>query len=574
MQIKKVVLINYRNFSNSSINFSRNSLIIGSNDIGKTNLIYGIRLLLDKSLSDRDIEPYETDFHISSDGVQANNFSITITFEDIYEDAVLSILKGNVSEERQTVFKIEAKRSTLNYQLFIGSTIDSLEQIDSRYYLRYINLKYVNAQRDLQRFIEKEKKNLLRISRLELNEDQNSEDIKKMEAISQSLDFVNQGVSELNHVKNSTTLINNELKKIAHTYSDYQVHLDTGAIQIQQFVDNLSLSASTNGSKMLLGGDGRNNQILLSLWKAKSQREFNPDDEVVFYCIEEPEAHLHPHQQRKLANYLNTELLGQTIITTHSPQITAQYKPDSIIHLINRGSGSYAANNGCSDCISNAWDDLGYRMSILPAEAFFSRVVFLVEGPSEKLFYTALAKSLMIDLDYYNISILSVDGIQFEVYVNILDAMEIPWVVRTDNDVFKITIKDKVTGTLNEKRNLAGINRCLSLANENKEAHLDVNTTPQSLLDNGKWLFISNKVNPKNIYLSKIDLENDLALELPNQLLEYADKSDLDEAINYLSNQKAIRMREFLANKKEHLQELNGGELAKPLLRCKKIVTN
>ena len=48
----------------------------------------------------------------------------------------------------------------------------------------------------------------------------------------------------------------------------------------------------------MLGGDGRNNQILLALWKAKSERDFDPDNEVIFYCIEEPEAHLHPHQQR------------------------------------------------------------------------------------------------------------------------------------------------------------------------------------------------------------------------------------------------------------------------------------
>ena len=65
-------------------------------------------------------------------------------------------------------------------------------------------------------------------------------------------------------------------------------------------------------------------------------------------------------------------------------------------------------------------------MSILPAEAFFAKSVFLVEGPSEQLFYTELAKALEIDLDYYNISILSVDGVQFKVYASILNAMEIP----------------------------------------------------------------------------------------------------------------------------------------------------
>jgi putative ATP-dependent endonuclease of OLD family len=85
---------------------------------------------------------------------------------------------------------------------------------------------------------------------------------------------------------------------------------------------------------------------------------------------------------------------------------------------------------------------MGYRMSILPAEAFFSNGVFLVEGPSEMLFYTELADSLDIDLDFLNISLLSVDGISFGVYTKILDALEIHWVMRTDNDISKVSKKE------------------------------------------------------------------------------------------------------------------------------------
>lgn len=78
------------------------------------------------------------------------------------------------------------------------------------------------------------------------------------------------------------------------------MQLDTGAIGINDFIDNLQLGANTNGSNVMLGGDGRNNQILLALWKAKSIKEHDIDNEVIFYVIEEPEAHLHPHQQRKI----------------------------------------------------------------------------------------------------------------------------------------------------------------------------------------------------------------------------------------------------------------------------------
>jgi len=562
LRIDKVHLINFRNFSDALINLSTSTLIIGANDVGKTNLIYSLRLLLDKSLSERDIEPSETDFHILRDGSQTENFSITLYFCDIQEDAVLSILKGHVSDDSKTVFKLIATRTELDLKFYVGSSDSELEEVNNRFYLKYINLRYVHSQRDLKKFIDSEKKHLLKISQSERTDDNKIEDANQLYKIGRSLSIVNERVRKLNYVKNSTDLVNEELQKLAYTFSDYEINLDSGAIQVEQFINNLQLSASFNGSKMMLGGDGRNNQILLALWKAKSQREHDPEHEVVIYCIEEPEAHLHPHQQRKLADYLINELPGQTLITSHSPQITARFSPNSIAHIINRNSGSYAATQGCSDCISAAWDNLGYRMSILPAEAFFARVILLVEGPSEKIFYSELAKALSIDLDFYNISVLSVDGVQFEVYVNVLNAMEIPWVLRTDNDVSKITVRGQ------EFKNLAGINRCLNLAGAEKLPHEPINTTSESLVQNGTWQRVSNIINTSNIYLSKIDLEHDLAEELPAQVQLYSGKDNVPNAIKYLATKKAIRMREFLASNKEELSNIRDSELAKPLLNC------
>lgn len=554
----------YRNFREATIRFTDKTLMIGSNDVGKTNLLYGIRLLLDKSLSDRDIEPEATDFFIDSNGNQAESFSIKIYFSNINEDAVLSALKGSVSDESKTVIAITADRNTLDYEISIGCSDDELELIPSRFYLKQLNLRYVKSRRDLQKFIQIEKRKLLKQSKDSLEDEELEHDQVEMVAISAKLNEINEKIAELNYVKDATSVVNEELKKLSYTNENYSVHLDTGAIKVNQFIENLELGASTSGSKLMLGGDGRNNQILLALWKAKSQREFDPDHEVTFYCVEEPEAHLHPHQQRKLADYLIYDLPGQTIITSHSPQITERYKPNSIVRILLTENGSVAANGGCSACISDAWDELGYRMSILPAEAFFSSCVFLVEGPSEKLFYEELAIQLGIDLDFHNISILSVDGIQFKVYSKILDAMEIPWVLRTDNDVSGI--KNSVN------KRAVGINRCLSLAGLANGPDYTSTTTSKDLVDSGFWKTTSDQINPHGIFLSKIDLEADLALELPNELLTYSGKTDINDAVKYLQSKKAIRMRDFLSQNKNALAGVSGGELAKPLHHAVKLV--
>ncbi|MBV6555687.1 AAA family ATPase, partial [Acinetobacter baumannii] len=61
MKIDKVILKGFRNYKDATINFNNNTLIIGENDVGKTNLIYALRLMLDRSVSELDIEPSELD---------------------------------------------------------------------------------------------------------------------------------------------------------------------------------------------------------------------------------------------------------------------------------------------------------------------------------------------------------------------------------------------------------------------------------------------------------------------------------------------------------------------------------
>lgn len=55
MLLSTVKISGFRNFKEVTINFAEKSLIIGANDVGKTNLIWAIRLLMDKGITEYDV---------------------------------------------------------------------------------------------------------------------------------------------------------------------------------------------------------------------------------------------------------------------------------------------------------------------------------------------------------------------------------------------------------------------------------------------------------------------------------------------------------------------------------------
>jgi len=573
MHISKVYLKGFRNFRDTEINLNENCLIIGANDVGKTNFLWALRLLLDKSLPESEIEPKESDFYIDrKSGDQVNEFEIRIEFKNITEDPILSTFKGKVSDEGRTILVYQASKIGLKYKILSGSSTELLDEIQGKFYTKFLHLKYMKSQRDLFNFIRKERIKLLRHARAEQEEDESRQDQQKVNELEKKIGEINTIVRDINYVKNATNTLNKELKDISYQDEGSQVIFDAGAINMTDFIENLELALCTEGNKIGIGGDGRNNQILLALWKAKSEREHDPEEEVIIYCVEEPEAHLHPHQQRKLAIYLTEKIMGQTIISSHSPQIAAGYRPDSIVRLYEKERSAVAASNGCSKIIEDAWTNFGYRMSVIPAEAFFAKAVFLVEGPSEVLFYQELARQLNIDLDYFNISILMVEGIDFKPFIKILTSMEIPWVLRTDNDILKVPMKDKYR--------LAGIERCknvidITYPNQFEPPRILPDLASDEYTESVMQLKreYSEVINKVGVFLSDIDLENDLIdSAIGGDMKSFAEESRKEGALEFFQKRKATRMAAFLSKHKVSLKKLENDEITRPLMSCLELV--
>lgn len=580
MILSTVKLKGFRNFKNSKINFNNKTLIIGANDVGKTNLLWAIRLLLDRSLSDYDIEPQDSDFYAYE---ETNSFGIVLCFTEVVDDCVVSKMKGKISDDGKLYLAYKGLRDketrAKSYKLFAGPSVKELEEIDDRYYRKVLNIKYISSRRDLHNYINREKNYLFQIAKDNRDEDELDADNKLYSEIQEDLKNVDEKIPKLNFVSNATTKINEELSKLSLHHTKQKVVFDASTSNADSFIKNVSIASKSNDQNVLIGGDGRLNQIYLALWASRNELTEESLSEVTIFCIEEPEAHLHPHQQRKLAEYLNSSLKGQVLITSHSPQIASEFSPNSIVRIFNKNGESKAATNGCSEILDEAFKDFGYRMSIIPAEAFFSNVVFLVEGPSEEIFYKTLSKSLNIDLDRLNISILMVDGIGFGTFIKILNSLEIDWVLRTDNDIFKIPKKAEYR--------FAGVQRCVRYYKDYFES---VPETEKVLLDNESQLKWPDSITPAaenissaeiiakelaeyNMYLSNKDLENDLFnSSIKNDLKDYFSDFNENEIVNEMQSYKATFMYKFLKENKDKLVKLKDEGLSSPLYACKEIV--
>lgn len=575
MKIEKVHIKGFRNFEDEEIVFQPKTLIIGANDVGKTNLLYALRILFDKSISEHDLELNDSDYNAYSN---ADTIEITATICDVTEDCLLSTFGGAIKDGSVIIRYTNSKNG--QYSIWMGYNEEVLAEYPTRQYIKRLNMQYVDTNRDLFKFLKQERMQILQISKELLKEEQKEADEEKTKGIQNALNEINNQINSLNYVLSALENVNTELAELSADNEDQKIRFIAGESDAGKLLDNLTLSFSTGNNLLSIGGDGRNNQIFLATWIAKQNIQKNVDH-VTFYAVEEPEAHLHPHQQRKLSTYIQEKFGEQIFITTHSSHIAAKFTPANILRLYTLKKKTYAASGGCSDILKEVFENFGYRMNALSAECFFASGVFLVEGVSAVLFYTALSNAINVDLDRLNITILSVEGVGFKPYIAVCDALNIPWVMRTDNDVFAKPSKKP------EKNYYAGVSRIMGIlsqienadneliqywAEHNKENEWAYKTKPTTQAI-GLNKYIRKNITSYGIYLSNVDLETDLAQSSLYAILKkYYGKRTESSLVKAMQKYKAKNMMNFLSEKHSELGILSEDDISKPLISLKNSV--
>ena len=585
MQLKSVRIRGFRNFVDTVVHLDKSTLIVGGNDTGKTNLLYAIRILLDPTLSSKELELTESDFHVGS---ACKEIEIMARLVEVTEPCLISTFDGSLSDDGVVYIAYSVTKDG-DYKFATGCpatgsngaqqddeefpVFEDLNECTSRYYLRHLSMEYVGSSRDLSGFLKRQQRTLLELARNNRTDAEEAEDESSIQDIQESLENLNEKISDLHYIADSLNAVNNEMGRLSADSADYEARLVAGNTDANKLVDNLRLTYLYEDAPLIFGGDGRSNQLYFATWMA--ERKISPisaQEKVVLFAVEEPEAHLHPHQQRRLAQYISSGLDEQMLMTTHSPQIISNFYDGRILRLSTLPGQSGTMARGCEATVDIALEHFGYRLNSITAELFFCSGVFLVEGVSEKIFYTALSGSLDIDLDRQNLSIISVEGVGFKRYVQVCIALGIPFVLRTDNDIFAVPKTDRYR--------YAGVQRAVDLldvlpmspelndavAQSEMDAPMlewDGANPEQVNIDAEKR--IMGKLKPCGIYIADKDLETDLANSaIANQLQCHYGISDITKLIAKMQQRKAENMHGFISEANS-LDQLANNALAEPL---------
>ncbi|MGL5617719.1 MAG: ATP-dependent nuclease [Metamycoplasmataceae bacterium] len=180
------------------------------------------------------------------------------------------------------------------------------------------------------------------------------------------------------------------------------------------------------------------------------------------FIIEEPENNMYPLLQKKLTQAIYELKLSQIICTTHSPYIIDLRKTKQIVKIVSSLTGS---KHFTLNIDGNDFASIGNNVFVELSEMFFYDFVLLVEGWTEKYFYSQLERDNKDFLGFLykkNAGIFCIYGIGFHKIKSILNDLGIEIVIKTDNDIYHIGKKEKNIKTY------AGITRVIDCLDESE----------------------------------------------------------------------------------------------------------
>ena len=530
MKFEKIEIKNFRNFEDVKIDLANKNVFFGLNDVGKTNFLYALRYVFDKDV--RKLNILDSDFH-NKQLDKPIEIVVTIDISDTADsdcEKLRAMLKGALlSQHRKVYIKLLAEYNKTEMIalpiLLWGGDINHLHEMKQRGYLYEIdyvfNVIYIDSYVDLYSLF---KKNVNQLIKNEKDEDR---DI--LAEIQNSVNELNNHIASLSGIKEFEDKITPEYQKFRDEGISVSIKSE---IAVKGLYSNIIpyIKQDNDNNLYPTAGEGRKKLLAYSIYDIISDE--TAEKKINLFLIEEPENHLHKSMQIALSQILFTDdKYAYLFVTTHSPFILYEMDDVNLVRIY-----SDRKINGISTFykVPESYEKTRKMLNRCLSEAIFANKVLLVEGPSEYLLFSKVLSVVHPFYEADGIYILPVDGVGFGMYSSILDELEIFNVIKTDNDLRAV----KGKGTYS----VLGFSRCNKYIGEEL---LPTTQLQENSISVKRALYQENEDrlneirSEYRIFLSKVDLENDLDEALHDRLIDLLKETS---PVDYLQDAKHYHM--------------------------------